>query len=508
MRILLKMNSALSARPSDFGSSLRCCLLGVLMGCLGGQALAMEPPNVIIIVADDLGWRDVGYHGSEIATPNIDRLAVSGVQLTQFYAQPTCSPTRASLMTGQAALRLGVLQPIDKNLRGGLPLPIVTLPQYFHGAGYETVMAGKWHLGHSSAEYLPMARGFEQAYGNMTGGVGYWDHVHGGGLDWHRDGKALREPGYATHLIAAEAIRLIDNRDQARPLFLYAAFNAPHLPNEAPDDTTEKYSAIESTTRRAHAAMVDELDQAIGHILAAVQRSGMDDDTLIWFISDNGGLRPGAGPPLFESITNKLTAWFGKPLPTAGGLEFIRSNIQDGGSDNGPYRRGKGSVYQGGVLVPSVLYWPGTLEARELDKRVTVQDVLPTLAQMASIPLTQDQALDGSSQWQAISTGQGSDTPDFVANGWEGEALYHQQWKLVADVDPPELYDLTLDDEEQNNLAANVPALVAELQARLADYPRGESIHKTPVWQMLLDMDAFGGSEDRLPWADRVEDGI
>ncbi|MEZ5573820.1 MAG: arylsulfatase [Halioglobus sp.] len=500
-------NCAIAPRSSRSGSGVRRCLLGLLLGWVAGNATALERPNVIIILADDMGWGDVGFHGSDIATPNIDRLAATGVRLNQFYAQPTCSPTRASLMTGQAALRLGVLQPIDKNLRGGLPLSLTTLPQYFHEAGYQTVMAGKWHLGHSNTAYLPNARGFEQSYGNLTGGVGYWDHIHGGGLDWHRNGKALREEGYTTHLIAAEAIRLIENRDTTRPLFLYTAFNAPHLPNEAPTDTIDEYSSIESTNRRVHAAMVDELDQAIGRILDAVKRAGMADNTLIWFMSDNGGLKPGAGPPLLESITHRLTTWFGKPLPEFGGLEFVRSNIQDGGSDNGPYRRGKGSVYQGGVLVPSVLYWPGRLPARQLEKRVTVQDVLPTLAQLADLPLKENQPLDGSSQWDAIYSGYGSGTPDFVATGWEGEALYHQQWKLVvADADSPELYDLQADIEERHNLAAQFPALVIDLQTRLAACPRGESIHQTPIWQLLLDMDAFGGAENRAPWADRVVD--
>jgi arylsulfatase A-like enzyme len=159
---------------------------------------APKRPNVVIILADDLGWRDVGYHGSEIATPRLDRLAAKGVVLDRFYAQPSCSPTRAALMTGKAPLRLGVVSPLSKNNPAGLPLGERLLPEHLREAGYQTFLTGKWHLGHRHRDYLPMARGFDHFYGHATGGIGYWDHVHGGGLDWQRNGETLREEGYST----------------------------------------------------------------------------------------------------------------------------------------------------------------------------------------------------------------------------------------------------------------------------------------------------------------------
>jgi arylsulfatase A-like enzyme len=180
---------------------------------------APKRPNVVIILADDLGWRDVGYHGSEIATPRLDRLAAEGVVLDRFYAQPTCSPTRAALMTGKAPLRLGVVSPLSKNNPTGLPLGERLLPEHLREAGYQTFLTGKWHLGHRHRDYLPTARGFDHFYGHATGGIGYWDHVHGGGLDWQRNGETLREEGYSTHLIADEAVRLIETRDPGRPFF-------------------------------------------------------------------------------------------------------------------------------------------------------------------------------------------------------------------------------------------------------------------------------------------------
>jgi arylsulfatase A-like enzyme len=261
-----------------------------------------QPPNIVVIVADDLGWKDVGFNGSEINTPHLDALAAGGVTLTDFYVQPTCSPTRAALMTGQSPLRHGIDFAIGKNSEGSLPLSLTILPQYLAEAGYQSVMVGKWHLGHATTAMLPMARGFEQVYGHYTGGVGYWDHVHGGGLDWHRNGKTLREEGYATHLQGDEAVRLIRERDRQRPLFLYTAFSAPHLPNEAPAERIADYADITDEKRRVHAAMVDELDRAIGRIVATLEEEQMLDNTLLWFFSDNGGLNPGASPDALRSL--------------------------------------------------------------------------------------------------------------------------------------------------------------------------------------------------------------
>ena len=174
----------------------RKMLLGLVALLAAQTALAAENlPNVVIILADDLGWNDVGYHGSEIATPRLDALAAEGVVLDRFYAQPSCSPTRAALMTGKTPMRLGVLSPISKNNPSGLPLTEKLLPQYFRDAGYQTFLSGKWHLGHRRRDYLPTSRGFDHFYGHLTGGIGYWDHVQGGGLDWQRNGTTLREEG-------------------------------------------------------------------------------------------------------------------------------------------------------------------------------------------------------------------------------------------------------------------------------------------------------------------------
>ncbi|MGA1677629.1 MAG: sulfatase-like hydrolase/transferase, partial [Pseudomonadales bacterium] len=445
---------------------------------------------------------DVGYNGSEIETPNIDALAENGVTLTEFYAHSTCSPTRAALMTGQSPMRHGIYHALGKNTKGSLPLSLKLLPEYLGEAGYQSVMVGKWHLGHATSTMLPMARGFEQVYGHFTGGVGYWDHVHGGGLDWHRNGDALREEGYATHLQADEAVRLIGERDKDRPLFLYAAFSAPHLPNEAPADTIEKYRSIENPNRRIHAAMVDELDQAIGRIIIALEREQILENTLIWFLSDNGGLNPAAMGDGIRNLVSRLVWVFGRPLPTDF-LEFLRQNTEDGGSDNGPYRRGKGSIYQGGILVPSVLFWPGTLKPATVSDRVTVQDILPTLAEVTGIELLPPQLLDGAARWESINGKNRPAETDFVAVSMDDRAVLKGDWKLVISGNVRELYNLAEDPYEQVDLAGENPRIVQQLQSVIDKIPQRESINQS-LFEVMMDMDRFGGEIDREPWADVV----
>lgn len=472
----------------------------LLLLLLCSSATWAQAPNIVLIVADDLGWKDVGYNGSEIQTPNIDALAENGVKLTEFYVHATCSPTRAALMTGQSPMRHGIYHALGKNTQGSLPLSVKLLPEYLGEAGYQSVMVGKWHLGHATSAMLPMARGFEEVYGHFTGGVGYWDHVHGGGLDWHRNGKALREEGYATHLQADEAVRLIRQRDKHRPLFLYTAFSAPHLPNEAPAESIKKYSRIDNENRRIHAAMVDELDRAIGRIIAALDEEQMLDNTLIWFFSDNGGLNPAAMSGGMRRFVAQLVSVFGRPLPTDF-LEFLRHNTEDGGSNNGPYRRGKGAIYQGGVLVPAVVYWQGSLQAASVSARVTVQDVLPTLAEVAGVELLPSQIVDGAARWAAISGENKQADTDFVAVSRDDKAVFQGDWKLVISGDVCELYNLAEDPYEKVDLAAELPLMVEQLQSVINSIPQRPSINQ-PLFKAMMDMDRFGGEEDRAPWAD------
>ena len=466
-----------------------------------GTAAHAAAPNIVIILADDMGWNDVGYHGSEIRTPHLDQLAAGGATLSQFHSQPTCSPTRTALMTGYSPQRLGVYRQFAKNSTEGLPRDVPTMAERLREAGYQTFLTGKWHLGHSRKAFLPNARGFDHFYGHVTGGIGYWDHVHGGGLDWQRNGETLREEGYATHLLAAEAIRLIESRDRDRPFLLYASFNAPHLPNEAPQASIDAYQHIENPFRRKHAAMVTELDSAIGELVATLRREGLTDNTLIWFMSDNGGLNASYQSGPMYALAQRLDRWFEAPVPGRF-LEFVRTNLLEGGADNQPLREGKGSIYEGGARVPSLVSWPGRIQPNAIDAFITVQDVLPSVLTAAGIAT--DASLDGKSRWPSILGQTDSPPADYVTRGQFGDQAYYQwPWKLVDLQGDRELYNLEQDPLEAMDLAVQHPQKVAALAALLADLPRGEDLH-IPTYKVVLDPDFFGGEEDRPPWADVV----
>ena len=231
-------------------------------------------PNIVIILTDDLGWGDVSYHGGFTPTPNIDQLANDGIELNRFYANPVCSPTRASLLTGLHIFNHGVVRPFMNPAaeQTGMPPELKIMPEYFREAGYQTALSGKWHLGMAKEEFWPTNRGFDTSYGHMSGGIGYFDHTASGRLDWHRNEKPLREDGYSTELIASEAINIINNKDSERPLFLYIAFNAPHTPIQAPKKNIEAFSYIENEDDRLYAANISSLDNEIGRIFKAIEK--------------------------------------------------------------------------------------------------------------------------------------------------------------------------------------------------------------------------------------------
>lgn len=470
---------------------------------------AAEQPDILLILADDLGWNDVGYHGSPIETPNIDRIAQKGIELNRFYAQPSCSPTRTALMTGKSPVSLGIYRPLDKNSENGVPLSERMIPQYLAELGYQSFVVGKWHLGHHKRAQLPNQRGFEHFYGSLTGGIGYWNKVHGGGYDLQRNGVTVREDGYVTHLLVEEVTRLIKSRDKNRPNFMYLAFQAPHLPNEAPASTIKKYVGRfpDNEVRHIHAAMVDEMDKAIGDVLAVYEEEGMLENTIILFMSDNGGLIP-PGPPEartgVESFGVKLGEWFDRPLPIAG-LEFIVSSVYDAGSDNSPLPGGKMKTAEGGVRVPAAMMWTSMIDPAVHELPMTASDILPTLLEMVGGAL--DMTLDGQSQWLALQ-GQTDKSiqPDYVTSGLlDSLAIYHWPWKLVT-TDPVQLYDVIDDPLEETNLASSRPDMVKVLQEGLAQWDFAED-PGIPVFELLTDPDVFGGVEDgRLPWADAVVD--
>ncbi len=254
---------------------------------------AAPKPNIVFLLADDLGSHDVGWRGSDIKTPHLDQLALAGARLEQFYVQPVCSPTRAALMTGRYpfrhGLQVGVVRPWAQY---GLPLEERTLAQALHEAGYQTAITGKWHLGHFQPAYLPTHRGFDHQYGHYNGALDYFTHIRDDAFDWHRDDRENHDEGYSTHLIAREAVQRIRERDKSRPFFLYVPFNAVHGPHQVPDSYSAPYESREGN-RRVYAGMLAALDEGVGQIVDAIRDSGLADNTLFIFSSDNGGPNPG-----------------------------------------------------------------------------------------------------------------------------------------------------------------------------------------------------------------------
>jgi arylsulfatase A-like enzyme len=417
-----------------------------------GAAAAATRPNVILILADDLGYADTGFGGSpDIATPHLDRFAREGAILDCLYGQPVCSPTRAALLTGRYPVRTGVYNVVQyAALPQPLPLAERTLAETLRAAGYTTALVGKWHLGDHAPEYLPTRRGFDRQYGFMGGGIHSFTHLPGGErdpakTDWHRQDRKQDEPGYSTELLADEACRLIRAQPADRPLFLFVAPNAVHTPWVAPEEHLRRYAHLPER-RRQLAAMTSALDDAFGRIMAALHEQRLGKNTLVIFSSDNGG-----------------TSW-------------------DRVSSNGPLRGGKSDIYEGGLRLAAFAWWPGRIPAgTRIAAPLHVVDWYPTLARLAGASLAQALALDGRDIWPALARGAPSPHDEILLMGSRPgqRALRAGDWKLLvnpgefrgaAGSASVELYHLATDLGERNNRAAAEPARVADLQARLARY--------------------------------------
>lgn len=430
-------------------AALIMVLLAVLVAAVAQPALAADrPPNIVYIVADDLGWKDVGYHGSDIKTPAIDKLAATGARLEQFYAQPMCTPTRAALMTGRYPFRYGLQTlVIPSGHTYGLPLDERLLPQALKDAGYDTAIIGKWHLGHADPKFWPRQRGFDYQYGPLIGEIDYFTHEQHHVLDWYRNNKAVREAGYSTTLLGDDAVKYIDARDPGKPFFLYLTFNAPHTPYQAPQKYLDRYAHIADPSRRAYAGSITAMDDEIGRVISALDRKNLLANTLVVFQSDNGGTR---------------NAMF------AGEGDMSKIVIP---CDNGPYRDGKGSLYEGGTRVPAIVAWPGHVKAGStVEGMIHVVDMFPTLLAVAGGTQDPGKPLDGLNVWPTISEARPSPRTEVVYNIEVFRAGIRQgDWKLVWRAPLPsvvELYNVAQDPSEKQNLAAERPETVSALQKR------------------------------------------
>ncbi len=348
-------------------------------------------PNIVFIIADDLGWGDVGYHGGEIATPNIDEMASDGVRLNRNYVYPVCSPTRAALLTGRSAVEFGVDGPMADD--SGLSLSVTLLPQYLRDLGYQTFIVGKWHLGIGNARFFPQSRGFDYFYGFLGGWVDSYTHVYNGGLDWQRNGESVRESGMVTDLLTADAIRLLERRDASRPFFLYLSYSSPHTPLQLPPTPSGLNSHIDREDRYVYAEMVTRMDAGIGMVLNALEGTNALDNTIVVFLSDNGGEIPFAS--------------------------------------NGSFRGSKGSVYEGGIRVPGLIWWPSRLSARTFRQPFLVYDWLPTLIEAIGGDTDAMPTTYGHNMWLAIRDGELVSREPALIGSARGDAVLHGAWKLV-----------------------------------------------------------------------------
>lgn len=389
--------------------------------------------NVVVILADDLGWGDVGYHSTgdpltTIPTPRLDQLVADGVELDQFLSQPVCSPTRAELLTGRSAIRVGVA-PVTINEDAGqfMPLTEVTLAEAFSSSGYATALMGKWHLGGDA--HGPLVQGFDDFHGVLDAATDYFTREADGVSEWQHNGTYVSVPGYTTDIIADDAVSWIASHAGA-PFFLYVPFTAPHNPQQAKPEDLLRVPAGFEPTRMTFAAMVISLDDAIGRILDELEAQGVAGDTIVVFASDNGGGSPG---------------------------------------NNLPLRAGKGSAYDGGVRVPAAIRLPGVAGGSVVSSMIAVADLYPTLLSMAGVTPPPGPSLDGTDKTEEILTA--ATTGARIENGWvrHGFDGYRTpEWKLIRRADGDrEVYDLLTDPNETNDLAAALPATADSLELAL-----------------------------------------
>ncbi len=401
-------------------------------------------PNVLLIVVDDLGYADLGcYGGKEIRSPNLDRLAKQGVRLTDFYASPVCSPTRASLITGRYPQRFGfdwVIRYKEKDR--GLPADGKSLPALMKKRGYATALYGKWHLGYKP-EFAPNAHGFDDFFGFLAADLDYFAHTDANGdPGLYANTKLVEEKGYLTDLITDHALAFM-RRQGGKPFFLEVAYNAPHWPWQAPDRpddrrTTKTYGP-EIGTRETYCKIVERMDEDIGKLLAALDSAAIANDTLVIFFNDNGGERL---------------------------------------SDNGPLFHGKYTLWEGGIGVPCIMRWPGVIPAESVSPQpAIVMDVTASILTAAGAQVPTN--LDGENIIPILS---GREPPRDRTFFWRlprpddqfgQKAMRRGKWKYIHDRDTDLLFDLVADRGERHNLAYEHPNIVRDLKQALADWEKG-----------------------------------
>lgn len=354
----MNLNNNLNSSLKIYASAV--FLSAITVGSFARTTEDNKHPNIVIVLADDLGWGDVGYHGSSIKSPNLDNLAETAIRLNRFYVAPVSTPTRAGTLTGRYPNRMGVRHVVIPPWRDyGIEPNEIFLPQELEKAGYKhRAVIGKWHLGHSRKKYYPLNKGFTHFYGHLNGAIDYFSHKREGELDWHDDWESSYDKGYSTDLLTEHAVECIkDYADENKPFFVYVAYNAPHAPLQAKDEdlmlygfnpTEPRFGKGDKTGRgnnreQTYAAMVTSLDRGIGQIIQALKDTDEFENTLFLFFSDNG--------------------------PDVG--------------SSGELRGRKFLEYEGGVRVPALISWPAKFDGkRTIDQVMGYVDVMPTIMEI------------------------------------------------------------------------------------------------------------------------------
>lgn len=435
----------------------------IILSALGfsltaSMAQSTKKPNIIIILVDDLGWGDVGYHGGNIPTPNIDRLAKQGIELNRFYTAAVCSPTRAGLLTGRYPDRFGLRKTVIPPWSDfGVSTDEVFLPEMLKAAGYKNrAILGKWHLGHVSLKYHPLNRGFTHFYGHLNGAIDYFTHTREGELDWHNDFNSSYDVGYSTDLIADEAIKNIRSYHKESPFFLYIAFNAPHGPLQAKENDLKRfgYDATKpsflkggkegdegrgNTKQQTYAAMVSNLDANIGRILKTLNDLKIDQNTIVLFQSDNGYAPNEAG-------------------------------------SSGILRGSKFTQWEGGVRAPAIIRWPQAFKGGLKSEQVTgFVDVFPTILAAAGVMEKPKNLIDGINILPVLKQKQSFINRNlFLGDG----VLVNRNWKILEKLDQNSgmklksdlLFQIDKDVSEKNNVKDQYTSVYELLKKDLAPF--------------------------------------
>lgn len=421
---------------------------GLLSGSVTGTTsltAKANRPNVIVILADDLGYGDTSLFDGWVKTPQIDRMASEGLTFTDFHTNSSvCSPTRAAFLTGRYQQRVGIIDVIASHLdTPGLEPTELTISRLMKQHGYRTALFGKWHLGRE-LRHNPVHHGFDEFVGYLNGAADYHNHK-----DWYNGLERKDIKGYTTHLVTDHAVRFIEE-NKSKPFFLYVSHEAVHLPFQTPADTMEHRPRKKLTRkemwdpkriRPKYKVMLEEMDKGIGQILDTVEHAGIAESTFIFFFSDNGA-------------------------------------ILSGGS-NKPFRGGKFSHYEGGHRVPAIAWWPGRIAAgTTTDATAMAMDLFPTIMDLASIAVPQERKLDGTSMTDLILSQ--ADFPDRqLFWGYEpklGTAMRDKNWKMIVSAKKYELYNLDNDIKEARNLVAEYPERALRMRETLLNWSKSVTI--------------------------------